>query len=214
MAAHASVGDRAGPTAVDAPRRESLEPSSAGLRRQRRRLPLRNELALAALPTATVLGVLSLVEALTMQRLLFASLASSAFLIYLDPEHGTNRVKALVLSQSLAAGLGWLTFVTLGAGYAGAALALVGTILGMVLLDVVHPPAVATAMSFALRAEEASNLVLFALALAVTVVLIGLQRVAVWSLLRLRARPERPHVPPHANDTGRRSGADGRRGRA
>ena len=177
---------------TDAPARESLEPSSAGLRRQRRRLPLQGELALAALPTLTVLGVLALVEALTAQRLLFASLASSAFLIYLDPEHGTNRVKALVLSQSLAAGLGWIGYVALGGGYGGAAMALVGTILGMVLLDVVHPPAVATAMSFALRAGEASNLVLFALALAITVVLIGLQRAAVWTLLRFRA----PSVAP------------------
>jgi small-conductance mechanosensitive channel len=61
----------------------------------------------------------------------------------------------------------------IGIGYGGA-LALVGTILGMILLDVVHPPAVATAMSFALRAEEASNLVLFALARAITVLLIVL----------------------------------------
>jgi CBS-domain-containing membrane protein len=162
------------------------------LRRQRRRLRLGGELALDALPTATVLGVLALVEALTAQRLLFASLASSAFLIYLDPEHGTNRVRALVFSQALAAGLGWLAFVSLGAGCAGAALALVGTILGMILLDVVHPPAVATAMSFALRAEEASNMVLFALALAITVLLIALQHAAVWVLLRFR--PPTPHA--------------------
>jgi hypothetical protein len=59
----------------------------------RRRLGWRGELALVALPTVTVLVVLALVEALARQRLLFASLASSAFLIYLDPTHPTNRVR-------------------------------------------------------------------------------------------------------------------------
>jgi hypothetical protein len=83
----------------------SLEPGDSRERALRRRLPLSGELALAALPTATVLAVLALVERLTTQRLLFASLASSAFLIYLDPEHGMNRVRALTLSQGITAAL-------------------------------------------------------------------------------------------------------------
>ena len=174
-------------TADDPSPRESLRPSPPTLRRERERLPLRGELALAALPTLTVLGVLAVTEALTAQRLLFASLASSAFLIYLDPEHGTNRVRALVVSQLLASVLGWAAYAALGSGYSAAALALVGTILAMVLLDVVHPPAVSTAMSFALRAGDASNLALFVLALGITVVLVGLQRAAVWALVRFRA---------------------------
>lgn len=168
--------------------RESLKPSPPALRRERERLPLKGELVLAALPTLTVLGVLAAVEALTAQRLLFASLASSAFLIYLDPEHGTNRVRALVVSQLIASVLGWTTYALLGSGYLAAALALVGTILTMVVLDVVHPPAVGTAMSFALRAGDASNLVLFVLALGITVVLVGLQRAAVWAMVRFRPR--------------------------
>ena len=168
--------------------RQSVQPSPREIRRARARLPLARELALVALPTATVLGMLALVEALTEQRLLFASLASSAFLIYLDPEHGTNRVRALVQSQGLAAGLGWLLFVLLGPGYAAAGIALVATIVAMVVLDVVHPPAVATAMSFALRAGDASNVVLFGLALAIVVILVVLQRAAVWAILRLRPR--------------------------
>ena len=171
----------------ESPTRESLKPSPPVLRRRRERLPLRGELALAALPTITVLGVLAAVEALTTQRLLFASLASSAFLIYLDPEHGTNRVRALVQSQLLAASLGWGTYAAFGSGYIAASLALVGTILGMIVLDVVHPPAVGTAMSFALRAGDASNLALFVLALGITVVLVGLQRAAVWALVRFQA---------------------------
>jgi CBS-domain-containing membrane protein len=165
---------------------ESLEPSRPLLRRERRRLTIRNELALAVLPTVTVLAVLALVEALTEQRLLFASLASSAFLIYLDPEHGANRVRALVFSQFFASLIGWAAFETIGAGYIAAGTALVVTTVAMILADAVHPPAVATAMSFALRAKDASNLLLFILALTITAALVAMQRAAVWSIVRLR----------------------------
>jgi CBS-domain-containing membrane protein len=168
----------------------SLEPGDSRERALRRRLPLSGELALAALPTATVLAVLALVERLTTQRLLFASLASSAFLIYLDPEHGMNRVRALTLSQGIAALVGWLCFSTLGAGYVAAGGAMVVTIALMIVLDVVHPPAVATAMSFALRAGDASNLGLFTLALGITAALVLLQRAAAWTLSRLGPRTE------------------------
>jgi CBS-domain-containing membrane protein len=166
----------------------SLEPGGRRGRALRRRLPLSGELALAALPTATVLVVLALVEAVTSQRLLFASLASSAFLIYLDPEHGMNTVRALALSQGVAALVGWAGFTLLGAGYLAAGGAMVVTIVLMIALDAVHPPAVGTAMSFALRAGDASNLALFVLALAITAVLVLLQRAAVWTLARLAVR--------------------------
>lgn len=146
------------------------------------------ELLLALLPTATVLLVLALVEAVTEQRLLFASLASSAFLIYLDPTHGMNGLRALALSQVIAALVGFVLFGTLGPGYAAAGLAMVLTIVLMIVLDAVHPPAVATAMSFALRAEDASNLLLFGLALGITAGLVVLQRAAIWTLARLQRR--------------------------
>ena len=170
--------------------RRSLEPGTPNERAARRRLPLSGELALAALPTATVLVVLALVEVLTSQRLLFASLASSAFLIYLDPEHGMNSVRALGVSQGVAAVVGWLGLALLGAGYAAAGGAMVVTIVLMIALDVVHPPAVATAMSFALRAGDASNLGLFTLALGITAALVLLQRAAAWTLTRLGGRPD------------------------
>lgn len=171
--------------ARSAPHR-SLAPSPISLRRSRARLSLRGELALAALPTATVLGVLAVVHALTQQPLLTASLAASAFLIYLDPEHGANRVEALVVSQTLAVALGWGAYAIFGPGYLATAVALVGTIFGMVAMDLVHPPAVATAMSFALRSGTVSNVVLFLLALGITVILIVLQRAATWALIRFR----------------------------
>lgn len=168
--------------------RESLVPGGREQRAARRRLPLRGELALAALPTATVLLVLFLVQTLTNQRLLFASLASSAFLIYMDPEHGTNRVRTLLVSQMSAAVLGLGGFWLLGPGYHAAALAMTATILVMIVADAVHPPAVSTALSFSLRAGPESNLALFGLAVGITAMLVVLQRAAVWALARHAAR--------------------------
>jgi CBS-domain-containing membrane protein len=162
----------------------SLEPVQGADRSLRRRLRLRDEFLLALLPTTVVLLVLALIEALTEQRLLFASLASSAFLIYLDPQHGTNTPRTLVISQLIAALLGWITFSAFGSGYLAGGAAMVLSIAAMIALDVVHPPAVATAMSFALRAGETENLLLFALALGITAILIVLQRAALWLLAR------------------------------
>jgi tryptophan-rich sensory protein len=87
---------------------------------------------LAVAPTLTVLAVFALVEALSRQRLLFASLAASAFLIYLDPQHGTNSTRTLVFSQMLAAGLGLCLYLAIGPGYLSGGLAMVGILLLMV----------------------------------------------------------------------------------
>ena len=97
--------------------RTSLKPIEGANRSLRRRLTLKGEFALALAPTTIILVVLALVEVLSQQRLLFASLASSAFLIYLDPQHGTNSVRTLITSQIMAATLGFLTYVLLGSGY-------------------------------------------------------------------------------------------------
>ncbi len=146
----------------------------------RRRLGLKQELLLALMPTATILLVLAFVEALTQQRLLFASLASSAFLIYLDPDSRVNSVRTLVLAQTGAATLGLATFWLFGPGYAAAGTAMVLAIALMVTFNIMHPPAVATALSFGLRAGDQSNLMLFAMAVGITAVLLLLQRAAVW----------------------------------
>ena len=52
----------------------------------------------------------------------------------------------------------------------------------MILLDIMHPPAVPTSLSFALRAGNENNLVLFALAVGITAVLAVLERFALWLL--------------------------------
>lgn len=160
---------------------ESIKPTKSS---KRRRLTLKGEFALASMPTLTILIVLALVEVLTRQRLLFASLASSAFLIYLDPQHGTNTVRTLVISQMLAATIGLLTYLALGNGYLSAGSAMILTIVLMILLDVVHPPAVATSLSFALKAGNEKNLVLFGLAVGIVAILVLLERCALWILTR------------------------------
>jgi CBS-domain-containing membrane protein len=167
---------------------ESLEPVPGADRSVRRRLALRHELVLALLPTVVVLLVLFFVEMLSEQRLLFASLASSAFLIYLDPEHGTNRVRTLVLSQALAATIGFAAHYALGAGYASGGTAMVATIFLMIVLDAVHPPAVATSLAFAFRAGDEGNLLIFAMALGITATLVALERTAVWMMARMQRR--------------------------
>lgn len=164
--------------------RESLKPIEGANRSLRRKLGLKGELLLATAPTVVVLGVLALVEVLSRQRLLFASLAASAFLIYLDPQHGTNSIRTLVSAQLMAAVIGWLTFLMFGTGYMAAGSAMVLTIVLMIVLDIMHPPAIATSLSFALKAGNENNLVLFGLAVSITAVLVGLERLALWLIAR------------------------------
>ena len=131
-----------------------------------------------------MLSVLALVEVLSRQRLLFASLASSAFLIYLDPQHGTNTVRTLIISQMMAATIGLISYLVLGSGYLSGGIAMVLTIVLTILLDVVHPPAVSTSLSFALRAGNENNWVLFGLAVSLIALLVVLERFALWILAR------------------------------
>ncbi|AFZ36491.1 hypothetical protein Sta7437_2972 [Stanieria cyanosphaera PCC 7437] len=167
------------------PHQSSLQPLEKNTRALRNRLNWKGELALATAPTLVILSVFALVEVLTRQRLLFASLASSAFLIYLDPQHGTNTVRTLIISQMMAAGIGFVTYILLGSGYLSGGTAMSITIVLMILLDVMHPPAVATSLSFALKAGNENNLVLFGLAVGITAVLVGLERFALWLLVCL-----------------------------
>lgn len=169
-------------------KRSSLKPIEGARRSLRRRLDLKGELILALLPTAIVLTVLGLVEVLSQQRLLFASLSSSAFLIYLDPQHGTNTIRTLIISQMLAATIGLVSYLFLGSGYIAGGIAMVVSIVLMILLDAVHPPAVATSISFAFRAGNESNWVLFALAVGITAMLVVMERLALWFLASYRER--------------------------
>ncbi len=143
----------------------------------RPRLGWQREILLALLPTATVLLLLWLLKLLSNQQLLFASLASSCFLIYLDPGHPANSARTLVISQLSDAVLGFGLHALLGPGYLSAALALVSVIGVMIVTNTMHPPAVATALNFAFRAGTGEgNLALFGLAVGLVLVLLAVQR--------------------------------------
>lgn len=159
---------------------------------RRRHIGLRGELLLVLAPALTVLLVLALVEWFSRQQLLFASLASSAFLIYLEPMHAVNRIRTLVFSQISAATLGLMSFLLIGPGYLSAGVSMIVVILLLVSLDMMHPPAVSTALSFGLRASNESNLALFTLALMLTVMLVALQLFALWLLQRMLQKKKRP----------------------
>ena len=92
---------------------------------RRRQIGLRGELLLVTLPTATVLLMLWFLEMTAHRQVLFASLASSAFLIYLEPENSMNQVRTLVIAQSVAAVIGVVALAVSGPGYLAAGAALV-----------------------------------------------------------------------------------------
>ena len=179
--------DERGGTPAPGEERQSLKPIKGASRSLRRNLSLKDEIILATVPTLAVLIVLGMIELLSNQRVLFASLASSAFLIYLDPQHGANSVRSLVIAHLSAASAGAFLDWSLGAGYQAAGLAMVATIFIMIAADAVHPPAVGTALSFAFRASDSGTLVLFGLALAVIAILVVLQRAVLHILARLTA---------------------------
>jgi hypothetical protein len=65
---------------------------------------------------------------------------------------------------------------------------MLATIVLMILLDAMHPLEVSTSLSFAFRAGDESNLLLFGLAVAVPAALVVLQRLSLWTLARAGAR--------------------------
>jgi len=125
-------------------------------------------------------------EVLSHQRVLFASLAFSAFLIYLDPHHRTNTIRTLVISQVLAALVGFGAGVFIGPGYWAAATAMIIIIVLMVLVNAVHPPADSTALGFAFYAGPENNLVLFGLGVGLIVILVLLQKLVQQQLVHFR----------------------------
>jgi len=162
--------------------------SFSSLERRRTRLGWKDEVLLALRPTLTILAVLGLVEIFARQRLLFSSLASSAFLIYLDPHHTVNQVKTLVTAHLVAAVARLVCFLVLGTGYLSGGTAMVATILILVTVNRVHPPAVATSLGFAFRGVSETSFTLFLLALFLVALLVFLERISVWLLARFGGR--------------------------
>ena len=167
----------------------------AVLTHRRRRGGLRGELLLVIPPTVTVLVALGMVTAFQRQPVLFASLASSAFLIYLDPRHPMNNARIVASAHLFGVACGILAALILGAGLFAGGVAMAATIFLLVLLDVVHPPAIATALGFAFFQQEDQAVVFFLLALAMLIALVVLQWIALRLLNRIEGKPE-PPAPP------------------
>ena len=60
------------------------------------------------------------------------------------------------------------------------------TIAVLVLGDMVHPPAVSTALGFAFFARQSEAVAVFLLALLMVAALVFLERLAVWTLVRVQ----------------------------
>ncbi len=163
----------------------------ASERRLVRRGGVGGELLLAVLPTLLTLATLFLVEAVRHERVLFASLASSAFLIYRDPGHPMNGVRVMMIAHIVGVDLGVVAALLFGAGYAAGAAAMVTTSVALVLLDTVHPPAIATALGFAFHEQQMGAIGIFLIALTMIAVLFVLQRSATFLVRWLARRDER-----------------------
>ena len=149
---------------------------------------LATEVTLALPPTVVVLLAILLIERFSHQRVLFGSLAGSAFLIYYDPLHRINTVRVMVTAQLLACVLGIGAVFAFGSGYLAAALAMTATIALLIGFDIVHPPAIGTALGFAFTSPHDTTIVAFIAAMSMVAVLIVLQRLALWMLSRVEAR--------------------------
>lgn len=149
-----------------------------------RRYDLQTDILLAIMPSTIMLGVLLLLNLFGTQEVLFSSLASSAFLIYIDPQHPANSVRTLVIAQLSAAAIGYLVYVVMGVGYASAAVSMVIAIAVMILAKAMHPPAVSTALVFAFQHTKPNTLLMFFFAVCLLVILVVLQRVSLWLIKR------------------------------
>lgn len=83
-----------------------------------------------------------------------------------------------------AATIGLATYLIFGHGYVSGGCAMVVTIVLMILLDIVHPPAVSTSLNFTLRVGNDNNLILFGLAVGIIALLVLLERLSLWLLAR------------------------------
>jgi len=175
----------------DGERAATVEDVTAGAvhgRRSTRRGALVGELLLAIPPTLTVLAALWLTETLIHRRVVFAALAASAFLIYRDPAHQMNNVRVMVTAHLCGAALGLGAELLLGPSYPAGAIAMTATIVVLILLDAVHPPAIATSLGFAILPNQGHVLGVFLLTLAMVATLVVLQRLTLRTLRYVERR--------------------------
>lgn len=152
------------------------------------RFDLKTEVSLALMPTMMIIAVLLLLQAFSQQRLLFSSLASSAFLIYIDPRHPVNSIRTLSIAQLSSAVIGYGVYLAIGPGYLSAAISMIIAIGVMIATGAMHPPAVSSALIFAFQYTKPDTLLLFGSAVILLVLLIVLQRVSLWLVRRNESR--------------------------
>lgn len=150
---------------------------------------LLTELALAVPPTLTVVVAFVATGFLTRHPILFASLASSAFLIYRDPQHRMNRVRVMVAAQMVGWCVGTLASLVFGSSYLAGGIAMACSIILLVALDILHPPAISTSLGFALIGPHSTLLETFLVALFLVATLAVLQRIALWAVRRFKGEP-------------------------
>ncbi|MGI8634808.1 MAG: HPP family protein [Segetibacter sp.] len=143
---------------------------------------------MAVMPAVTVTAVLMLLQAFSKQQLLFSSLASSAFLIYLDPRLPANRIRTIIIAQTSAAVIGYLIYLIAGAGYLAASISMIISIAVMILADAMHPPAVSSALIFAFQVKKPDVLLLFFLAIILLILLVIFQRASLWLIKKYENR--------------------------
>jgi len=140
----------------------------------RKRYDLKTEAKLAFLPTVMMGIVLIVMNRFAHGQVFFTSLASSAFLVYLDPRHPANSVRTLFLAQLSAVLIGILMLKLIGPGHIAALIAMACIIIFMLVFNMMHPPAVSTALSVGF--VTGSVLPLFLIALILLVLLIIVQK--------------------------------------
>jgi CBS-domain-containing membrane protein len=125
---------------------------------------------LVLFPIAIVLILLG-VEILTRHHILFTSLVSSIFLIYVNPEDPMNDTLTILVSQILATGVGYTSYLLLGDSYWAGCVTVISVTFILVGIDKLHPPAIATSLIFNYRTHSQSDLVLFGLLIGLIAIL-------------------------------------------
>jgi CBS-domain-containing membrane protein len=151
---------------------------------QRARPPVRRayrgglwaELLLAFVPTGFVIGIFVGISHFGRQPVLFISLATSAFRIYLDPRGLMNQARVFLPAHLIGLSLGLLSSLLFRDPYVSGAIAMGLTIFLMVLLRIMFEPAIATSLIFAFRLYGERDVILFLFGVAMLAVLILIQR--------------------------------------
>ena len=86
--------------------------------------------------------------------LLIASFGSSAVTLFALPNAPAARPKNVILGQFSSAVCGWVAQYLLGSTWYGAAVAVACSLIVMVLLDCVHPPGGATALTAVISPQQ------------------------------------------------------------